>query len=452
MAYSRFRNSDFKINTYYKKFTNNLNEAKKHGKEVFTNEVRKLNNCYYARKLQGDVYIKDIFIKYWPSFKEKYLSQLTRPGLIEGIEKFISCHNFDNGYLYYECPSCGDFYMMGFSCHSRMCPSCGKKYKDQRTIKVSEKCLEVPHRQFVFTVPHQLRTYFRRFRKPLLNILFRSVDESFNLLLKNHAPIAYKKEKRRLGYISFLHTFGRDMKWHPHIHVLIAERYITKDGDIRKYDYFSFDFLRKAFQNSLFHNIYTFYKANRPKEEQREMYKLLKKLKEEYPDGYYVYGRKFSNEKTTTKDISELTNYIARYASHPAISERRITKCDIKNNTITWFYDPHEDDDIEDEEKKKGRQYITEDVFSFMKKILIHIPDKGFQQVRYYGFYANKYKDKIDNGKLFSDKELNKMKHDTIWINGLMKAFGYNPTLCKCGTQMTLNYELSDFKNTRGYG
>lgn len=451
MSYSRFRNSDLSINTYYKRFADELNEVKKRSPALFYNEVRKLNNCYNARKLQGDVYVKDIFTRYWDSFKEKYISKLTRPGLIDSVETFIGCHNFDNGYLYYECPTCGDFYMMGFSCHSRLCPSCGKKYKDQRTIKVSEKCLEVPHRQFVFTIPYQLRSYFRKDRKPLLNILFKSVDESFNALLKHKAPIAYKREKRRFGYISFLHTFGRDLKWHPHIHVLLAERYITKNGDIIKFDYFSFDFLRKAFQNALFHNVYMFYKENKSYKESQQMYKLLTTLKTEYKDGYYVYGRKFSHDKTTTRDIVELTNYIARYASHPAISERRIVKCDIINDLVTWYYDPHEDDDVEDEEKKIGRQYITEHVHTFMMKLLIHVPDKGFQQVRYYGFYANKYKGKLIPKKLFSDKELKRMKNDTIWVNGLLKAFGYNPTLCKCGTQMILNIELSQFEK-RGYG
>lgn len=447
-----FRNSDLRINRYFIQFKEDINEAKKHGRDVFYNEIRKKNNCYNARKLQGDVYIKDIFARYWKEFKNKYAARLTRKGLVESIDKFVSCHNFDNGFLYYECPNCDDFYMMGFSCHSRICPSCGKKYKDQRTIKVSEKCLEVPHRQFVFTVPYQLRDYFRLYRKPLLNALFKSVDEAFNALLKHHAPIAYKKEKRRLGYISFLHTFGRDMKWHPHIHVLIAERYMNDKGELIKYDYLSFDFLRVAFQNALFNNIYSYFKINRPKEEQRKMYLLLKELKQTYSKGYYVFGKKFSNERTTTKDITELTNYIARYASHPAISERRITKCDITNNTVTWFYDPHEDDDIEDEDKKIGRQYITEDVFSFMQKIVLHVPDKGFQQVRYYGFYSNKFKRKITDKSLFSDKELKAMRYDTIWVVGLKKAFGYDPTLCKCGTQMILNYELSDFHKKRGFG
>lgn len=447
-----YRNSDLRINRYFMQFKDDINEAKKHGKDVFYNEIRKKNNCYYARKLQGDVYIKDIFVRYWSEFKQRYANRLQRPGLIESIDKFVGCHNFDNGFLYYECPNCNEFFMMGFSCHSRMCPSCGKKYKDQRTIKVSEKCLEVPHRQFVFTIPYQLRDYFRLYRKPLLNALFRSVAETFNVLLERHAPIAYKKEKRRLGHIDFLHTFGRDMKWHPHIHTLIAERYLNNKGELKKYDYFHFDFLRIAFRNALFNNIYSFYKTNRPKKEQHQMYLLLKELKEKYPLGYYVYGKKFAKDKMTTKDITELTNYIARYASHPPISERRITKCDVENNTVTWFYDPHEDDDIEDEEEKMGRQYITEDVFKFMQRLVLHVADKGFQQIRYYGFYSNKFKDKITDKQLFSDKELKRMLNDTIWVNGLKKAFGYDPLLCKCGTQMILNLELSDFHRKEDSG
>jgi hypothetical protein len=443
-----FKNSDLKVNRFFAKpeFKAVLDEAKRHGKDIFYNEVRKLNNCYKARMEQGEITLKDIFEKKWNGFKEKYASQLTREGIIESINDFVSCHNFEKGYLYFECPSCKQFYIMGFSCHSRMCPSCGKKYRDQRTIKVSEKCLEVPHRQFVFTIPEDLRIFFRQHRKPLLNILFKSVDEAFNTLLKHQGPNAYKKEKRRLGYISFLHTFGRDMKWHPHIHVLIAEKYLNNKGELKKFDYFSFDFLRKAYQNILFHEIYQFYKTKRPNEEKKCMYKLLKKLKEKYTKGNYVYGRKFAHKKTTTKDIVTMTNYIARYASHPAISERRISSIDYEKNIITWYYDPHEDDDVEDEEKKIGRQYITEDIYSFMKKIIIHIPDKGFQQIRYYGFYSNKFKNKIKNSLLFSEKQLTKMKRDTMWVQGLKKTFGYDPTLCRCGTQMLLNFELSMYK------
>ena len=442
---SHYRNSDFAVNQYFKRFPDDINEARKHGKDVLYNEIRKKNNCPYARKLQGDVWLREIFRDNWGDFLAMFGPRLQRDGLIDAVESFIHCHDFGNGYLFYECPVCNDFYMVGFSCHSRVCPSCGKKYRDQRTAKVSEKIIEVPHRQFVFTVPQQLRPWFRAHRKPMLNALFLAVSDAFGLLLSRKAPKACRKEKRRFGFISFLHTFGRDLKWHPHIHVLMAECYLTKDGDLRKHDFFSFDFLRLAFQNCLFSRVWAHFEARGSKEERKAVYSLLASLRKRYPKGYYVYGRKFSNEATTTKDITALANYVARYASHPAISERRIVKYDPETKTVTWFYDPHEDDDVEDEEEKMGRQYVTESALDFMARIVLHIPDKGFQQIRYYGFYSNKFKGKVEGRRLFAERELAERRKATLWANGLKRTFGYDPTICKCGAQMVLNLELSYF-------
>ena len=82
----------------------------------------------------------------------------------------------------------------------------------------------------------------------------------------------------------------------------------------------------------------------------------------------------------------------------------RIISYDKENKKVTWFYDPHEDDTREEEERL-GRQIITESVYDFMKRLMIHIPEKHFVQVRYYGFYSNKFKSKdINTNKLFSKK------------------------------------------------
>jgi hypothetical protein len=86
-------------------------------------------------------------------------------------------------------------------------------------------------------------------------------------------------------------------------------------------------------------------------------------------------GNKGEDSKVKTKEISA---YIARYASHPAISESRIIDVDYETKKVTWYYAPHEDDGLEEEDKKMGRQIITEDAFDFIKRLIIHIPDKHF--------------------------------------------------------------------------
>lgn len=449
MKKNYFANSNFKVDTYFKKdsFKLDMHQAFKAGKSVYINEARYLNNRKYARKLNGAVSLNEILSKYWPLFKEIYKDKLNRKGLIKNVENFISCKDFSKGYRFFECPNCSNYYIMPFTCKSRFCPSCGNKYRDKRTEKISEMLLDIPHRQFVFTIPYELRIHFRKHRE-MLSLLFQTVNETFNFMLKRSAPLAYKSEHRRPGIIAFIHTFGRDLKWHPHIHALVAEKFIDKDGKLHNFNYFHFNSIRKIFMFTLFNKVRYYYKFKCPKE-YRGMCNLLKDLTKKYPYGFYVYGPQSKN--ATLKTMKALTNYIVRYAAHPAISEKRIISIDYETNRIKWFYDPHEDDDIKDEAQKKGKQIIEEDIFDFISKLIIHIPDKYFNQIRYYGFYARKSisRQLNDNNSLFPIEELNKMLENTLWINGLKKNYGYTPLLCHCGHKMILNLDLSFFPKRR---
>ena len=48
-----------------------------------------------------------------------------------------------------------------------------------------------------------------------------------------------------------LHTFGRDLKWNPHIHCLISEGDFSDDSFWRNISYFNYTFLRNAFRTAL---------------------------------------------------------------------------------------------------------------------------------------------------------------------------------------------------------
>lgn len=162
----------------------------------------------------------------------------------------------------------------------------------------------------------------------------------------------------------------------------------------------------------------------------------------------YVYWPKLNN--TSIKSAKAIIKYITRYASHPAISERRIISYDKEKGLVTWFYDPHEDDDIECEEDKLGRQVITEHVFDFMKRLIIHIHDRYFHQIRYYGFYSNN-SSLERTSSLFTKEQIKVIENDTLWINGLLKSFGYTPLICPiCGETMLLSLKDSYFPKKKG--
>ena len=164
--------------------------------------------------------------------------------------------------MLFKCPKCHDIYFISYTCKSRFCSSCGYKYKLVRVENILETAYRVQHRQLVFTIPQELRKYFFFPFEERIDLLFQAVRETIYSILndsyrsnkKTSKKKKYSKNKKVKyipGFFSFLHTFGRDIKWNPHIHVLIAEMKIGSDDSIKKWDYFNFDALSKRFQKIL---------------------------------------------------------------------------------------------------------------------------------------------------------------------------------------------------------
>ena len=141
-----------------------------------------------------------------------------RPSVIENVSKMIHCGDPDYGGAFFGCPHCGELKFVAFRCKSRFCPTCGNKYNQMRSLNMSFKLISCTHRHCVFTIPKELRIFFLKDRS-LLNILFHSVrDVVLRMFFKMN-----KREHFTPGFICVLHTFGRDLKWNPHIHALISD-------------------------------------------------------------------------------------------------------------------------------------------------------------------------------------------------------------------------------------
>lgn len=274
-----------KLIGYAAKYSNKIVELFKINHKAALNYITRLNNCKEALRQRGKITIKHIFELYWDKFYNYFSELITRPSINKNVEAMLGCGKFENGYLYFECedPSCPNFHLQPFTCKSRFCPSCGKKYNDARVLEISKKCLDVKHRHIVFTIPKQLRIYFRLNRQ-LIDCLFEAVNQTFNYVSLH----ASKKKKYKFGFISTLHTFGRDMKFNPHIHVLIAEVVIDKDNNTKSFTHFHYEQLRKSFQYALLSLL-----SNKIKT--KEFHILKSKLYNEKANGFYVYAPSCSN-------------------------------------------------------------------------------------------------------------------------------------------------------------
>lgn len=357
----------------------------------------------------------DIFYETYADLVDTY-----RPNAKIEFQKIIDCYNKNLGCTVFQCPECGDCVFINNTCKSRSCTSCGYKYKLERVESILCTAYNVNHRQLVFTIPKEFRKFFfYPFNR--IDILFEAV----NLTIYSILNISYKKKKKKKkkktynskqkyypGFFSFLHTFGRNLKFNPHIHVLIAEMKIS-DTEIKKWEYFDYKALSKRFQKILtdlmFKNFPEFTKD------------IAKKSYTDHPNGFYVYA-----EKKKFKSLKDGIEYVCRYCGRLPISENRILK--YENNMVTFYYNDHEDDSYHE---------VTVPAKEFILMLLRHIPPKNYKMIRYNGFYRKKPKLHSKIKKLVDDtkKEIRKklLKHEML----IMNFFNRNPYYCPhCDVKM----------------
>jgi len=204
-----------------------------------------INPKYNSFKKTGT--IANIFEDHWEEIynQNKDLIDLYRPNADKEIKKIIDCHNKDLGCSCYVCPNCNSISFIGYTCKSKICSSCGYKYKLERVENILQSAYKCNHRQIVFTIPKELRKYFFFPFRDRLSILFDAVCKTIYSIYNESYKQTKKKKKGYTskikyapGFFAFLHTFGRNLKFNPHIHILIAEIKLGSDDSCRKNDIF----------------------------------------------------------------------------------------------------------------------------------------------------------------------------------------------------------------------
>jgi hypothetical protein len=85
------------------------------------------------------------------------------------VFSYLDCGRFESGFARVVCPECRFEFLVAFSCKGRgLCPSCGAKRAAIFSQLLQSKILaDVPHAQWVLTLPKMLRPYFLYHRELL---------------------------------------------------------------------------------------------------------------------------------------------------------------------------------------------------------------------------------------------------------------------------------------------
>jgi hypothetical protein len=265
----------------------------------------------------------------------------------------------------------------------------------------------------VFTIPEELRVYFLR-ERGLLSLL---AQESYEVLKRYYEKMS-KSKKFRTGMVCVIHTFGRDLKWNPHVHCLVPEGCQSKDGKWKQNKFFPYKLLRKSWQKAILSALEK--QVNKGK---KNYERIKNKLYAKYQEGFYVYGK---GEVVSAKAA---TNYVGRYTGRPAISNSRIVSYD--GETVTIWYKDHESGEKIEE---------TMDVEEFIKRTIRHIPERQFKMVRYYGIYSSNTTRRPLVVKMVHEKIKEVREKYQNWRSRLRLYYGYDPLKCeKCGGEMSLS-------------
>src|SRR5438128_5832668 len=173
----------------------------------------------------------------------------------------------------------------------------------------------------------------------------------------------------RGGYITVLHTHGRNGQYHPHLHLLATSGGYDSQGERWEHlQYLPYALLRRKWQWHLLTMLRQTLKTE-------AIHQLVDACFRHYPDGLVTNVQK----GTVPSQYQSLARYVAKYVVSPPIAVRRIDRYD--GERVTYHDRSHRTDRMEHE---------TVEVATFIGRMVQHTMPKGFKRIRFYGAQATK--------------------------------------------------------------
>lgn len=375
----------------------------------------------------GVITLQFIFSRYWVAYCSWYTGRI-RTAVKENVQKIIACRTPQLGFHLYQCSICSAVRVVPHSCKSRFCSSCGKIATDQWSEERLSDILPVGYHHLVFTLPWQLRKICLLNRQAMFDLLFLAVA---------HSLMSWTAEYG--GYLPgiyiVLHTFGSDLKFNPHFHVIVTAGGLSLDkrnwiaapknflmpeaGLKKRWRYNVIKAIIDKNNKSLLQMPYL------PRQRKcinlRGVISVVSKL------NWYVFiGARLL-------EMGMIVKYIGRYTKRPVIAETRILHCD--NNWVIFQYKDYAEGGKSSVKKMR--------LFTFITYLIQHIPDKHYRVVRGYGLFSNRLKGELlPKARILLRQTAQKesVNHPT-WRERRTEESGKDPLVCEnCFTEMQLTF------------
>ncbi|MGA9534924.1 MAG: transposase, partial [Desulfobacterales bacterium] len=280
------------------------------------------------------------------------------PSHHRAIEDIAACRTQQMGGHLYCCENeaCEQLVYEYHSCGNRSCPKCGQD-KTQRWLETQQnRLLPIHYFLVTFTLPSELRPVARSNQKAIYNLLFQSSAAALQKLAKDPRFVGGD-----IGMMGGLHTWKRDMSYHPHVHYIVPGGGLSPDRS---------QWLSSGMKFFVpVQSLSVIFRA--------KFRDALKKtdLFDDVP--HCVWENDWVIHCKPVGSGDKALTYLAPYIYRVAITNNRIESCD--NGKVTYRF-----------KNSRTEQWETKTlpVFDFMHRFLQHVLPKGFVKIRYYGFMA----------------------------------------------------------------
>jgi hypothetical protein len=298
--------------------------------------------------------VADIFRLHGPEYRSQFGKQML-PSHRRAMQDIETCRTATLGGQLYYCPQCHEQRYSYHSCKNRHCPKCQNDQANDWLKAQQSLLLPVAHFLVTFTLPAQLRALARSNQKTLYNLLFRASSAALLQLAQDPRFVG-----ARLGMVGMLHTWTRQLLYHPHVHYIVTGGGLTDDGRWRS--------ARKDFLVPVKALSRIFRAKFRDALKKTQLFTQVEQR---------VWRKDWVVHSEPVGSAAQAFQYLAPYIFRVAISNNRLRK--LENGQVTFAYKESHTDQL---------RHCTLKAPEFIRRFLQHVLPPRFIKVRYYGLLS----------------------------------------------------------------
>ncbi len=300
--------------------------------------------------------IADLFRKEGGAYRDRFGDRML-PSHLRAMRDIEQCRTPALGGHLYLCDDCQRTEAAYHSCRNRHCPTCQGDRAQQWAEAQKKRILPTDYYLITFTLPDSLRPLARSHQREVYDLLLRCAAKTIQKLAKDPKFLAAQP-----GMIGVLHTWTRDLRFHPHVHFLVTAGGLTPDAlGWRKPK--NSDFLMPG------HVLSPIFRAKlRDALRDADLYDSVPK--KAWKQDWVVHVKQSGTGE-------EMTEYLGRYLFRAPISNRRFES--FEAGKVTFRY-------RDGTTGQPRRCSVTTE--EFIRRFLQHVLPRGFTRVRHYGCFS----------------------------------------------------------------